>query len=105
MFNVKKADKLRKEVNKEFSLANLYIAKWEKANKKATPKKIKENNKKFGAIVAKQEKKTDKAYAAYYNYIHKNVSKTKINKALDKSVKKTKLGAMSKTFLNELSKK
>ncbi len=105
MFNREKANKLRKEANKQASLERLYASKWEKEASKPNLKKseLKKINKRNRKLIEKQSNKADKAYKKYHEYIHKNKSKKEIDKAMHGVVKnKIKLGFTSKSFLDEL---
>ncbi len=107
MFNIKKANKLRKEANKQASLERLFEDKWDKEisnSPKKTPAEIKKINKKNQQLVDAQAKKADAAYNDYYDYVHKNKPKKEIDDAMKKAIQ-TKLGFSSRLFLDELNKK
>lgn len=107
MFDFKKANKLRKEANKQASLEQLFVDKWDKeVSSKKSKEEIKKINKKNQQIVDAQSKKADAAYDKYYAYIHKNKSKKEIDNAMSKIVQaKIKLGFTSRLFLDELNNK
>lgn len=83
MTKYEKAEKLRKDCNSDSSRMKKITSEWEKqANKASTMQERQEIDKMYQSRVNSLEKKEDRSYEAYYNYIHSAFHRDDIDKAL-----------------------
>lgn len=96
---IKIADTLRKESNSAMKLLERVTSNWTKELVKAkTPKERTIVNQKFTDLYAKADKKENKAYAKYYNFVDKNFEKTAVQNSVRGGV------FTEKEFINRLKK-
>ncbi len=96
---IKKADALRKNSNTASKSLEKVTKDWDReTNKAKTPQQRKHVNEKYTELYAKADKQENKAYAKYYNFVHKNFQKSTIDKSLNGG------NFVDKSFIDGLSR-